>query len=105
MISLLGSKLFIFSFPGVPSSYHHEDPSKSLQGFTLFFQLFLSFYHPCFTGVLHGGYMIVHQGFNSVSKCSSRFFSEELEYSLSCILKCNSFNRIIRGGIMSFLII
>ena len=50
-------------------------------------------------------YKMVHQGFNSFSKCSSRFFSEELKYSLSCILKCNSFNCIIRGGIMSFLII
>ena len=59
-----------------------------------------------FNGVLHeGSTWWIHQGFNSFSKCSSRFFSEELKYSLSCILKCNSFNRIIRGGIMSFLII
>ena len=36
-------------------------------------------------------YMLVHQGRNSFSKCSSRFFSEELKYSLSCIPECYSF--------------
>ena len=35
--------------------------------------------------------MMVHQGFNSFSKCSSRFFSEELKYSSSYIPKRNSF--------------
>ena len=35
--------------------------------------------------------MMVHQGFNSFSKCSSRFFSEEFKHSSSCIPKCNSF--------------
>ena len=50
-------------------------------------------------------YMMVHQGFNSFSKCSLRFFSEGLKYSSSCIPKCNSFYRIIWGGVMSFLII
>ena len=35
--------------------------------------------------------MMVHKGFNSFSKCSSRFFSEELKYSSSCIPKRNSF--------------
>ena len=35
-------------------------------------------------------YMMVHQGFNSFSKCSSRFFSEEFKHSSSCIPKCNS---------------
>ena len=35
--------------------------------------------------------MTAHQGFNSFSKCSSRFFLEELKYSSSCIPKCNSF--------------
>ena len=50
-------------------------------------------------------YMMVHQGFNSFSKCSLRFFSEELKYSSSCIPKCNSFYCIIWVGIMSFLII
>ena len=50
-------------------------------------------------------YMMVHQGFNFFSKCSSRFFSEELKHSSSCYPECNSFFRIIGGGIMSFLII
>ena len=36
-------------------------------------------------------YMMVHQGFNSFSKCSSRFFVEELKHSSSCNLECNSF--------------
>ena len=49
--------------------------------------------------------MMVHQGVNSFSKCSSRFFSEELMHSSSCIPECNSFYRIIGGGIMSFVII
>ena len=34
---------------------------------------------------------MVHQGFNYFSKCSLRFFSQELKYSSSCIPKCNSF--------------
>ena len=44
-------------FPGVPSSNYHGDPSKSLQGFTLYFQLPLSFrlIILLFNGVLHGG--------------------------------------------------
>ncbi len=50
-------------------------------------------------------YMMVHQGFNSFSKCSLRLFSDELKYSSSCIPKWNSFYRIIWGGILSFLII
>src|SRR4051812_20742632 len=33
-----------------------------------------------FTGVLYGGYMMIHKGFNSFSKCSSRFFSEEFKH-------------------------
>ena len=48
---------------------------------------------------------MVHQGFNSFSKCSSRFFSKKLKLSSSCNLECNSFYHIIGGGIMSFLII
>ena len=50
-------------------------------------------------------YMMVHQRNNSFSKCSLRFFSKELKLSSSCNLECNSFFRINRGGIMSFLII
>ena len=50
-------------------------------------------------------YMMVHKGFNSFSKCSSRFFSDELKHSSSCNPECNSSFRINRGGIISFLII
>ena len=50
-------------------------------------------------------YMMVHQGFNSFSKCSSTFFSEEFKHSSSCNPECNSFTHIFWGGVMSFLII
>ena len=56
------------------------------------------------TGVLQGGYMLVHQGFNYFSKCSSRFFSEELKHSSSSISKCSSSYFIFWGGAMSFFI-
>ena len=87
--------------------FHREDPSKSLQGFTLCFQLLFPFvwsffYHRSSSWRL---YMMVHQGFNSFSKFSLRFFSEELKFSSSCYPECNSFFRIIGGGIMSLLII
>ena len=39
----------------VSSLYRPEAPSKSLQGFTLCFQLLFLFYHPFITGVLHWG--------------------------------------------------
>ena len=53
---------------------------------------FLSFDHPFVTGVSSWRLcMVVHQGFNSFSKCSSRFFSKELKHSSSCIPKWNSF--------------
>ena len=38
-------------------------------------------------------YMVVHQGFNSFSKCSSRFL---LELKHSCIPKWNSFSYLLR---------
>ena len=50
-------------------------------------------------------YMMVQEGFNSFSKSSLRFFSEELKHSSSCIPKCNSFYLIFWGGVMSLLII
>ena len=50
-------------------------------------------------------YMMVHRGFISFSKRSSTFFSKELNHSSFCNPECNSFYRIIGGGIMSFLII
>ena len=45
--------LFFFRRPVFSALYHHEDPSKSLQGFTLCFQ-FLFLFILLFTGVLHG---------------------------------------------------
>ena len=69
------------------------------------FSISLSFHSFVYRSSSWRLYMMVHQGFNFFSKCSLRFFWKELKYSLSCILKCNSFNRIIRSGIMSFLII
>ena len=85
--------------------YHHGDSSKSLQGFTLHFQLLFPFVWSsfCYRSSSWRFYMMVHQGFNSFSKFSSRFFSKELKYSSSCNSECNSFYHIIRGGIMSFL--
>ena len=85
----------------------HGDSFKSVQGFTLCFQLLFPFvwsffYYRSSSWRL---YMMVHQGFISFSKCSLRFFSEELKFSSSCNPECNSFFRIIGGGIMSFLII
>ena len=85
--------------------YHHEDPSKSLQGFNLIlFILHFVWSFFCYQSSSWRFYMMVHQGFNSFSKCSSRFFSEEFKHSSSCNPECNSFYRIIGGGIMSFLI-
>ena len=100
-VSFVSSSLF----PGVPSSNYHGDPSKSLQGFTLCFQFLFLFIPFVYRSSSWRFYMMVHQGFNSFSKCSLRFFSRELKHSPSCSPECNSFYRIIGGGIMSFLII
>ena len=99
--------LFFSKSSKLSQLYHHRDSSKSLQGFTLCFQLLFPFvwsffYYRSSSWRL---YMMVHQGFNSFSKCSSRLFSEELKYSSSCSPKCNSFYLIIWGGVMSFLTI
>ena len=86
-VSFVSSSLF----PGVPSSNYHGDPSKSLQGFTLCFQFLFLFIPFVYRSSSWRFYMMVHQGFNSFSKCSSRFFSEELKHSFSCNPECNSF--------------
>ena len=102
-------QLFIFSSSrssNLFQLYHHGDPSKSLQGFTLCFQLLFLFIIILFTGVLHGcSTWWFIKDLISFSKCSSTFFSKELKYSSSCSPECNSFYHIIGGGIMSFLII
>ena len=76
---ILGSRCFIFSFPEfkVFSLYRPEAPSKSLQGFTLCFQLLFLFYHSFITGVLHGGstWWFVKDSFHS-SIIFSRFLSK-----------------------------
>ena len=80
---------------------------KSLQGFTLCFRPLLPFVWSFFSYRRSSWrfYMMVHKGFNSFLKCSSRLFLEEIKHSSSCNPECNSFFRINRGGIMSFLII
>ena len=85
--------------------YHHGDPSKSLQGFTLCFQLLFLFVDHSFTGVLHGGstWWVIKDSISSRS-VSSSFFSKELKHSSSCNPECISFYRIIGGGFTSFLI-
>ena len=88
--------------------FHHGDSSKSVQGFTLCFQpLFFPSVWSCFyyRSSSWRFYMMVHQGFNSFSECSSRFFSEKLKYSSSCIPKCSSSYIIFWGCVMSFLTI
>ena len=86
-VSFVSSSLF----PGVPSSNYHGDPSKSLQGFTLCFQFLFLFIPFVYRSSSWRFYMMVHQGFNSFLKCSSRFFSEELKNSSSCNPECNFF--------------
>ena len=122
----LPSEFVHLFFLGVPSSNYHGDPSKSLQGFTLCFQLlflFVILLLPEFSmEALHGGssrILFIVQLFFKISfevqirqailsnkngaQCMSCF--EEFKHSLSCILKCNSFYLIFWGGVMSFLII
>ena len=84
---------------------HHEDPSKSSQGFTLCFQLLFPSLFFSYRSSSWRLYMMVDQGFNFFSKCSLRFFSEEFKHYSSCILKSNSFYLIFWGGVMSLLII
>ena len=113
-------------FPGVPSSNYREAPSKSLQGFTLCFQLLFLFIilllPEFFMEALHGGssrILFILQLFFKISLevkilqaileskhgAQHMFCFEELKHSPSCNPECNSFYRIIGGGIMSFLII
>ena len=99
--------LFIF-LSGVQSYFNYIIPKIYLiiARIHLVFSTSLSSCYLFVTGVLHeGSTWWFHQGFNSFSKCSSRFFSEEFKHSSSCYLECNSFFHIIWGGVMSFLII
>ena len=86
---------------------HHEDPSNHYKDSPCVFNVFfLSFDHSfCYRSSSSRFYVMVHQGFNSFSKFSSRFFSKELKHSSSCNLKSISLYRIILGGVMLFLMI
>ena len=73
---------------------------------TLHFSSFFSFDHSfVYRSSSWSFCMMVHKGLNPLSKRSSRFFSDELKHSSSCNPECNSFYRIIGGGVMSFLTI
>ena len=62
--------------------YRHEDPSKSLQGFILCFQLLFIFVILfVYWSSSWRFYMRIHKGFNSFSKFSSRFFCKEFKLS------------------------
>ena len=96
--------LFFSKSSKLSQLYHHGDSSKPLQGFTLCFQLLFPFvwsffYYRSSSWRL---YMMVHQGFNSFSKCSLRLFSEELKFSSSCNPECYSLYLIFWDGVMSF---
>ena len=87
------SHLFIFLFRSSKFCRFISSQSfiQSLQGFTLCFQpLFPSVWSSfCYRSSSWRFYMMVHQGFHSFSKHSSRFFSEELKHSSSCNPECN----------------
>ena len=105
---------------------HREAPSKSSQGFTLCFQLLFLFIilllPEFFMEALHGGssrILCILQLYFKISLeakirqailknkhgAQHMFCFEELKYSSSCILKCNSFYLIFCGGVMSLLTI
>ena len=86
--------MFIFLFPEFQDlstispwrfNLNHCKASPCVLNFSFFLS---SFYYSSSSWRL---YMMTHQGFNSFSKCWSRFFWKELKYSSSCIPKCNSF--------------
>ena len=107
-----GSSKFLFSFAHlsfpefqVSTLSRRKASSKSLQVFTLCFRLLFILLFFCYWSSSWRFYMIVHQGFISFSKCSSRFFSKELKHSSSCNPECISFYLIFWDGVMSLLTI
>ena len=88
--------------------FHHGDSSKSVQGFTLCFQLlFLSVWSFfCFTRVLHEGFTwwFIKDFIPSRSFHRDSFLGSSSILHLA-IRSAISFYRIFGGGIMSFLII
>ena len=123
---ILGSSVSSFLFWSSKFSrlYHHEAPSKSLQDFTLCFQLlFLSIILllPEFSmEALHAGSpripfilqlffkisleVMIRQAILKIKQGAQHMFCfEEFKYSSSCILKCNPFYLIFWDGVMSSL--
>ena len=94
--------LFFSKSSKLSQLYHHEDSSKSLQGFTLCFQLLFPFVWSFFyyRGSSWRLFMLVHQGRNSFSKWSSRYFSEELKHSSNLQYGVQFFQSYLWGGIM-----
>ena len=103
--SVLSCSSFLSGDPSFPHylvaklHLNHRKASPCVFNFSFFLS---SFYYRSSSWRL---YMMVHQGFNSFSKCSSRFFSKKFKHSSSCIPKCNSFYLIFWGGVMSLLTI
>ena len=105
-VSIVSSSLF----PGVPTFYNYFTTEIHLNRykdspcvFNFFsFRLIILL----FNRVLHEGstWWFIKDLIPSPS-FSSTFFSKKLKLSSYCNLECNSFYRIIGGGIMSFLII
>ena len=96
-IKILDLNCSSYLCPGVPTSFNYITMEIHLNRYKdspcVFNFSFLSFDLPF---VLRSSSwrlnMMVHQGFNSFSKCSLRFFSKELKHSSSRIPKCNSFS-------------
>ena len=87
--------------------FHREDPSNHCKDSPCVFNFsFLSFDHSFITGVLHGGstWWFIKDLIPSRSVHQDSFLRSS-SFSSSCHPECNSFYRIIGGGIMSFLII
>ena len=124
--SVRGASSFLIWSSKYSALYHHEDPSKSFQAFTLCSQLLFLFtillLPKIFMEALHGGSsrilfilqlffkfslgvkirQAIHKNKHGVQHM---FCFEELKHCSSCILKCNSFFLIFWGGVMSLLTI
>ena len=96
------------SFPGVPSSLNYFTMEIHLNHYKVLpCVLNFSFFSLPFVyrSTHEGSTWLFIKDLYSFSKQSWTFFSEELKFSSSFYPECNSFFRIIGGGIMSFLII
>ena len=99
-------ELLIFSFPEFQALIIIPKIYLTIARVQLVFSTSLSSRYPFITGVLLGDSTCWFiKDLYSFSKCSSRFFSKEFKHSSSCYPECIFVCLIIRGGIMSFLII